>query len=138
MKAKKIGKAKAHPEKGMWGISEGTQWFIMNQRLVELRPDMKEAKAEYSRHVHTKPPSKKRQQERAEYQEQQNELKKQIAELVVQIYAEILKESFSYPVPLRKDRDADHWSDWRYCLYQGIIYQFDRPNYTDEEMLERI
>ncbi|MBI3317514.1 MAG: hypothetical protein HYZ85_05895, partial [Candidatus Omnitrophica bacterium] len=137
MTAKKIGEAKAFVETGMWGVEKKPERFLMNERLVNLRPDVKAMKNAYSKHIHTKPPSQTRRTERAEYDQESRNLKAEQNKLLACVYAEILTQSFSYPIPLRKDRDADHRSDWRYCLYQGVIYQFDRPGYSDDEMIQQ-
>jgi hypothetical protein len=135
---KKIGIGKADPETGLWGVLMKSERFIMNQRRVDARSDVKALKAAYSRHAGKKPPSVRRVKENEEHHELRKNLKTQLQKLLAQVYAEILEESFTTPVPLRKDRDYDHKSDWRYCLYQGIIYQFDRPDYRDDEMIQQI
>lgn len=138
MTVKKIGKGKADPETGLWGVEAKSERFIMNQRLVDARPDVKRLKYAYSRHAGKRFPSRRLSEEREEHLEQQKSLKAELKKLLRQVYEEILKDSFSYPVPLRKDRDYDHKSDWRYCLYQGIIYQFDRAGYPGDEMIRQI
>ena len=138
MTVKKIGKAKANIETGLWGVEQKSEQFIMDQRRVDLRSDVKAIKVAYSRHAGKKPPAKRRIHKREEHFQEQKDLKAGVQELLVKVYAEILQESFTYPVPLRKDKDTDHRSDWRYCLYQGIIYQFDRPDYPGDEMILQI
>lgn len=138
MTVKKIGKGKADPETGFWGVEEKPERFIMNQRLVDARSEVKALKSAYSRHTGKKPPSPRRPEERQEYFRRREELKAGLKKILAQVYGEVLKESFSYPIPLRKDKDYDHKSDWRYCLYQGIIYQFDRPGYPGDEMIRKI
>ncbi len=138
MTVKKIGKAKAEPDKELWGVEAKSVRFIMNQRLVDSRSDVKALKAVYSRHAGKRAPSVRRSQEREEHFTEQKTLKTELEKLITQVYAEILKESFSYPIPLRKDRDYDHRSDWRFCLYEGNIYQFDRPGYRGDEMIRQI
>ena len=110
----------------------------MNQRLVDLRPDVKAMKIAYSRRAGKRPPSKRSASERKAHHQQQKDLKAGFQELLAKVYAEIIEGSFTYPVPLRKDKDTDHRSDWRYCLYQGIIYQFDRAGYLEDEMIQQI
>ncbi len=138
MIVKKIGKAKAEPDNGLWGVEAKSVRFTMNQRLVDTRPDVKALKAAYSRHASKRAPSVRRSQQREEHFLEQKKLKTELKKLITQVYAEILKESFSYPIPLRKDRDYDYRSDWRFCLYEGIIYQFDRPDYREDEMIRQI
>ena len=139
MRVKKIGKAKADPETGLWRVEQKPDRFIMNQRLVDKRPDVKHLKTVYSRHAGKKAPSKRRPEKREEHHRHRKDLKQELNELLARVYAEVLEESFSEPVPLRKDRDIEHHaSDWRYGLYQGIIYQFDRPDYLADEMIRQI
>ena len=138
MNVKKIGRAKADIETGLWGVEQKSEKFMMNQRLVDLRPDVKAMKMVYARHAGKKPPTKRRVNEREAHHQQRKDLKAGLRELLAKVYAEILKESFTYPVPLRKNKDEDHRSDWRYCLYQGVIYQFDRPDYPGDEMIRQI
>ncbi len=138
MVVKEIGKGKADPETGLWGVEAKPERFIMSLRQVDTRPEVKALKAAYSRHARKSLPSSQRQKGREERFQQRRNLKTELKKLLTQVYGEILKESFSYPVPLRKDKDYDHKSDWRYCLYEGIIYQFDRAGYRGEEMIRQI
>lgn len=138
MTAKKIGKGKADPQTGLWSVEAKPERFLMNQRLVDTRPDVKRLKSAYSRHAAKRTPSTRRPEGRKEHLEELKNLKMELKKLLAEVYKEILKDSFSYPIPLRKDRDYDHKSDWRYCLYQGIIYQFDKPDYSGDEMIQQI
>ena len=139
MTVKKIGKGKADPETGLWSVEQKPDRFIMNQRLVERRPDVKALRAAYSKHAGKNAPSKRRPHEREAHHQHRKDLKAGLHELLARVYAEILQESFSEIFLLRKDRDTQHHrSDWRYCLYQGIIYQFDRPGYLEDEMIQQI
>ncbi|GEM_PF-4629011 len=138
MTVKKMGKGKADPETGLWGVEAASDRFTMNQRRVDTRPDVKRLKSAYSRHAGKRTPSTRRPKLHEEHVQQQKNLKTELKKLLAQVYREILQESFTDPIPLRKDRDYDHKSDWRYCLYQGIIYQFDRPGYGGDEMIQQI
>lgn len=138
MAVKKIGKGKADPETGLWSVEAKSERFIMNQRLVEGRSDVKALKYAYSRHAGRNPPSTRFPKEHEAYLQKRKNLKNELKKLLTQVYIEILEESFSCPIPLRKDKDYDHKSDWRYCLYQGIIYQFDRPDCRGDEMIQQI
>ena len=54
------------------------------------------------------------------------------------IAGEIQGESFEKPIILsllQKQRGSLFIGDSRYCLYKGNIYRFDRPGYSEEEML---
>ena len=136
MIVKKIGKAQADPEAGFWVVEMKPERFSMNQRLVDSRPDVKAMKSAHSKLARKKSPS--REDLREEHIQQKKSMKLQLQNLLKEVYEEILKESFSSPILLRKDKDYDHKGDWRYCLYQGIIYQFDRPDYPDHEMIRKI
>jgi hypothetical protein len=108
----------------------------MNQRFVDARSDVKAMKSAHSKLARTKLPS--RENLREEHIKQKKSVKLQLQNLLKEVYKEILEQSFSSPILLRKDKDYDHKGDWRYCLYQGIIYQFDRPGYPDDEMIRKI
>ncbi len=138
MTVKKIGAAIADPEAGLWVVRAKSERFMMNPRLVDLRADVKALKAAYSRHSSKLPPSMRRAEVRKEYFQKQREIKAELQTLLRQVYQEILEESFSYPLLLRKYKDREYGRDWRHCLYQGIIYQFDRPDYGADEMMEQI
>jgi len=138
MTVKKIGKGKADPETGLWGVEAESDRFRMNQRRVDTRPDIKALQSAYLRYASRRTPSTRRPQLHEEHVRQQKNFKTELKKLLAQVYQEILQESFTDPIPLRKDRDYDHKSDWRYCLYQGIIYQFDRAGYRDDEMIRQI
>ncbi len=138
MAVKKIGKGKAFPEMGQWGVEQKPDRFTMNQRIVERRPEVKALKMIYSKHASLKPPAKRRVKEREAHHQHRKDLKIELDGLLAKVYAEILKESFSDPIPLRKAHDVEHGSDLRYCLYEGIIYRFDRPDYRSGEMIRQI
>ena len=138
MTAKKIGKGKADPETGFWCVEAKSEQFIMNERLVDARSDVKALKSAYAKHARKKMPSSRRPEEREEHLQKKKDIKMELKKIVAQVYAETLKESFTYPIPLRKDSDFDHKGDWRYGLYQGIIYKFDRPDYRGDEMMRQI
>ncbi len=138
MTVKKIGKGKALPEMGLWGIEQKSERFMMSQRLVDKRPDVKAMKMIYSKHASRNAPTKRHAKEREAHHQHRKDLKAELDQLLVKVYAEIFKESFSDSIPLRKADDIEHGRDLRYCLYQGIIYQFDRPGYRTDEMVRQI
>lgn len=131
MTVKKIGKGKTDLETGLWGIENKPEKFRMNPRLVDRRPDVKALKSRQFA-------SAQRLVKREEIFQQRKNLKAERTKLLSQVYEEILKDSFTYPLPLRKDKDYAHQGDWRYCLYQGIVYEFDRPGYGDDEIIRQI
>ena len=138
MTVKKIGKGKALPELGLWAVEQKSDHFMMSQRLVDKRADVKSLKMIYSKHASKSAPNKKRVTERNAHHQHRKDLRAELDQLLAKVYAEILKDSFSDPVPLRKSGDIEHGRDLRYCLYQGIIYQFDRPGYLSDEMVRQI
>ena len=66
------------------------------------------------------------------------EAKKEVEKALAAAYEDVRQQSFSYPILLWKDRDFGRKMEWRCCIYKGIIYQFDKPIYSDEEMLAQI
>ncbi len=138
MIVKKFGKAKADLESGLWILENKPDKFEMNQRIIESRRDVKIVKGAYLKQASKYIPSTRRPTLRAEYMAERAKLKKELDKLVAQVYVETLDDSQTCPIPLRKVRDTEHNGDWRYCLYQGMIYQFDRPGYTEDEMMEQI
>lgn len=135
---KKIGKAKADLETGLWVLENKSERFEMNQRIIDSRRDVKIVRGAYLKQASRYIPSTRRPTLRAEYMAERSKLKGELDKLLAQVYVETLEDSQTCPIPLRKDRDSDHNGDWRYCLYQGMIYQFDRPGYTEDEMIEQI
>ena len=135
---KKIGRSKALPELGLWAVEQKSDRFMMSQRLVDKRPEVKAMKMIYSKHASKSAPNKKRATERNAHHQHRKDLRAELDQLLAKVYAEILKDSFSDAIPLRKSGDVEHGRDLRYCLYHGIIYQFDRPGYGTDEMARQI
>ncbi len=138
MTAKKIGKAVLDPEKEMWKVGVSPERFMINRRLVDTKPDVKAARHVYSKASSRHTPARRKTEKRKEYMTEVNALRRDYEEAIVTAFEDIRKESFTYPIPLRLARDYDHKGDWRYCMYEGIIYLFDRPDQSDEEMLRQI
>jgi hypothetical protein len=135
---KRIGKAKINLETDLWGVDDHPYSYMMNRRLVETRADVKKFLAKYKKTTNVKRPTRRDPVKREEYFKTREEAKKHLHLFWGRIYKEVLAESFDSPIPLRKDHDFDHNSDWRFCLYKGIIYQFDKPGLSDEEMIRQI
>ena len=135
---KKLGKAKIDLEDELWQPEGRTQKFHFNRRLVDTRSDVKAVKAKYTKFITRNTPSMKRPVKREEHFKIREDYQRELEECLKQVYQEMLAESFTYPILLRRDKDYDHKIDWRYCLYQGYIYQFDHSGYSDEEMVSRI
>lgn len=135
---KKIGKAKLDLKKELWYVDDKEGAYINNRRLVDTRKDLKALKLQHSKGIGVDTPSRRKPTKRQEYFKNIEAYQKERDLLLAKIYEEIRAESFNFPIPLCKDRDYEHKSDWRYCMYKGIIYQFDRPGYMDDEMIPAI
>lgn len=135
---KKIGKAKIDLERDLWTTEREEQYFHMNRRLIDLRPDVKKFMAKFKKTFNEKRPSKRQPIIREAYFKNRDELRRQRNLFFGRVYKEIIEESFIYPIPLRKDHDFDSNSEWRFAMYKGIIYQFDRQGFSDEEMISQI
>ena len=138
MTAKKLGKAKIDLEKELWQLVEKKGAFLFNRRLVDTRPEIKEVRAKFGKAIQKSTPPVRKYEKREEYVTANKEYRKQMTDVLTKIYQEMLEDSHTTPIKLRRDRDYDHKGDWRYCLYRGIVYQFDRPGYTENEMLNQI
>ena len=137
MMIKKIGKAKANSEDELWTVV-GKGEFFMNPRLVDGTPEMKELRKSARAIFQKRPPSIKQKEKRDTYFQSRDAYKRGMQDLLKKIYTEILEESFTTSVLLCRHRDDDHHRDWRYCLYKGIVYQLDRPGYSDEAIKAQI
>lgn len=135
---KKIGKARIDLEKELWTTENESAYFQNNRRLVDLRPDVKKFVAKYKRLINGKRPSRGQPLEREAFFKACDEAKRQRGIFFARIYREILEESEISPIPLSKHHDFDHTGQWRYGLYRGMIYQFDKPNLSEEEMVQQI
>ena len=135
---KKIGKAKINLETEFWTVENHRHSYSMNRRVVECKPDVKKFLAKYRKVTNVKRPTRREPVKREEYFKAREESQKHLRLFWGRIYQEIFKESFEFPIQLRKEHDFDHNSDWRYCLYKGIIYQFDKPGLSDYEMIRQI
>lgn len=135
---KKIGKAKIDLEKELWTTENESAYFQINRRRVELRQDVKKFVSKYKKIMNGKRPSRGQPLEREGFFKACDEAKRQRGIFFSKIYREILEESYTYPIPLRKDHDFEHTGQWRYCLYRGMIYQFNQPSLSDESMVQQI
>ncbi len=135
---KKLGKAKIDLERGLWYVESKPEHFHMNRRLVDTRPDVKKFMNKFRKEINQKRPSKRQPLLREQYFKERSENRRQKTLFWTRVYKDIYEESFVYPLPLRLDHDFDHKSDWRYGMYQGIIYFFDKPDLSDEAMIREI
>lgn len=137
MSVKKIGPAKINLKEELWVTPNGGE-FLNSRRLVDQRPDVKAVKARHKKFIQVDTPSRRKPNKREAYFQALEAYQKDLRECLGKVYTEIFEESFSYPILLNRHRDFDHKSDWRYCLFEGVVYQFDRPAYSDEEMIQQI
>lgn len=135
---KKLGKAKIDLERELWTTEIGHGYFHMNRRLVDTRPDVKKFNSKYKKSMNEKRPTKRRMEQREQYFKEREELRRYAKEFWTKVYRSILEDSHELPIPLRLDHDFDHKSDWRYCLYKGSIYQFDKPDLPSDAMIQQI
>lgn len=138
MKVKKIGKAVLDVEKQMWKSGVSPDRYMINLRLVETRPEVKKAYHLYSKASSRHTPTKRQIAKRQAYMDEIKPLRQNYEDAIKNAFEEIRKDSFLFPIPLRLDKDYEHKGDWRYCMYEGVIYLFDRVGLTDAEMIERI
>ena len=138
MSVKKIGKARWDAESSYWRVENSRERFEANPRLIDQRKDVKESRKNYSNAAGRAIPSVRQPDQREEFFETRKALKRQLDECIAKAYAEIKEESFSRPVLMRIENDMAHGGDWRFCLYHGVIYQFDKPDYSYESMVEQI
>ena len=138
MRVKKLGKAQIELTDELWFVEGKHDKYHMNRRLVDTRTDVKSFKAQYVKLIRKNVPHMRQHEAREKHFKTRAEYREGLKGLLTRVYEEIKEESFTYPILLRRARDFDHRSDWRYCIYQGEIYQFDRGGYSSEEMVEFI
>ncbi len=139
MSVHKIGKAKINLTTERWEVvGSRKDKFKVNPRLVHVRSEVKGIKADYARKLKAIKPAFSRSKRHAEFISERRKYEQGLRECLAKIYQEILEDSFSLLILMQKDRDYDHPRGWRYGLYRGVIYQFDRSGYSDEEMITQI
>ena len=144
MSVKKMGKAiKILPDRFVllalwWGIAGGKDFFCYDRRLLEERVEIKALKKKEPRHGNYRDPQYKK--ERSEYYEN-------LREVMGGIYEATNMESLTKPIRLRlRKKDLGFLGGERvyeygvelYCLYKDCIYKFDRPGYSDDEIVFQI
>ena len=134
----KVGKAKPDALNGFWIVETRSMRFQTNPRVVEGRPEVKKVRSRYQKAATKHVPRTRRIGRREAHFQERDEARAELQKTLKQVYSNILEESFTYPVALKKDKDYAHHGDWRYGLYQGIVYQFDRPDYPGDEMMRQI
>ena len=139
MSAKCLGRGRIDLADELWFLQGKEDLrFHMNRRLIDLKPEAKALRKHAKQVNRGLQLVRKRPHKRQAYLKARDEFKTKSNRGVEKIYREIQEESFTHPIPLRRSRDYDHGSDWRYCLYQGKIYEFDQPNYSGEDMVSHI
>ncbi|MCB9800363.1 MAG: hypothetical protein H6757_06355 [Candidatus Omnitrophica bacterium] len=138
MNLKKLGQAEYDIVKGTWFVPGRKNAYLTNPRLVETQPQVKSARAVYSKFASKRPPSFKKPTRRKEFEQTRTDYKQVYDEALREAYESVRQESFLYPIPLRKDRDFEYARQWLYCLYENEIYELDKAGYTDEEIVAYI
>ena len=134
---KKLGKAKINLETERWVVQNRAEEFLFNRRLLDRHPIIKEAKKQLKT-LKCYPPPVRKVRKRQEYFEQKDAYTQAMDEAIKAVFDEMTQTAQTSPLPLRKYRDFDHKSDWRYCLYKDHVYLFDRPDYLEDQMIEQI
>ena len=138
MNIKKIGAAVADVKKEMWSIPTHNLYFEMDRRIIDTHQETKAVNKQYAKTIGANTPSRFKPDRRKEYFQSRDEYYKAWEEALSRIFQEIQKDAESFPIPLKRHKDYDFHGEWRYCLYKGIVYQLDRPGYSDEEILKAI
>lgn len=138
MSVKKLGRADYKIETELWHIPGRPEKFHMNLRLISARPEVKAARAAYTKLSSKDRPSLRKPNKRTAFLQEVSVSKALLQEVLREAYEAVLEESKLYPIRLWKDKDYGKRMDWRFCLYRGLIYQFDHQNYADEEMAAQI
>ena len=138
MSVKKIGRAEINLEEELWWVRGRSEKFHMNLRLVSANPAVKAARALYTKLSGKGRPPLRKPNKRLEHLKVVAEAKKEVEKSLAEAYEDVRQQSYHYPILLWKDRDFGRKMEWRCCIYKGVIYQFDKPIYSDEEMLAQI
>jgi len=138
MSVKKLGRAEIDLEDELWYVQGRSAKYHMNLRLVSSNRELKNARSLYAKITGKGRPPLKKPNKRAEHLRLAAEAKKEMQKALAAAYEEVLQQSHDFPIPLWKDRDFGRKIAWIYCIYRGVIYQFDKQGYSDEAMLEQI
>ena len=138
MSVKKIGRAEINLEEELWIVRGRGEKFHMNLRLVSANPAVKTTRSVYTKLSGKGRPPLRKPNKRLEHLKVVGEAKKEREKALAEAYEDVRQQSYSYPILLWKDRDFGRKMEWRCCIYKGVIYQFDKPIYSDEEMLAQI
>lgn len=138
MSVKRIGRAEINLEEELWWVRGRVEKFHMNLRLVSANPAVKVTRNLYTKLTGKGRPPLRKPNKRIEYLKTVAESKKEMEKALAAAYEDVREQSHQYPILLWKDRDFGRKMEWRCCIYKGIIYQFDKPIYSDDEMVEQI
>jgi hypothetical protein len=138
MSVKKIGRAEINLEDELWWVRGRVEKFHMNLRLVSANNAVKASRSLYTKLSGKGRPPLRKPNKRLEHLKVVAEAKKEMQTALAAAYEEVREQSYSYPILLWKDRDFGRKMEWRCCIYKGVIYQFDKPTYSDEEMIAQI
>jgi len=138
MSVKKIGRAEINLEDELWWVRGRSEKFHMNLRLVSANPQVKVTRSIYTKLSGKGRPPLRKPNKRLEHLKVVAEAKKEMEKALAAAYEDVRQQSFSFPILLWKDRDFGRKMEWRCCIYKGLIYQFDKTTYSDEEMLAQI
>ncbi len=138
MSVKKIGRASYDLESELWQVDGRSEKFHMNLRFVSSRPEVKSARMAYTKLSSKDRPSLRKPGKREAFLKEVSLAKQLLEQVLKDAYDAVKEESRLYPIRLWKDRDFGKKMDWRFCLYRGLIYQFDHQEYSDEEMIGQI
>ena len=138
MIVRRFGKALFDPDKEMWKVAARGERFLINRRLVDTNPEVKATRHLYSKASSRHTPSIRKADLRKEHMDEVSGLRREYQEAMRRAFEEVRKDSFQYPIPLRLDRDYDHTRDYRYCMYEGMIFELNSTGYSDEEIIQQI
>lgn len=136
MRIKKLGEAKIDVPEELWFIEGKKERYINDRRLIDRRSDLKNLKSLYAKAIQMNTPSRTKPLKREAYFQARDEYQHELKETMNLAFQEILESSNELPILLQKYKDYDHPRQWRYCLFRGIIFELDKPNYSMEEIHE--
>lgn len=134
MRIKKLGEAKIDLTEELWFIEGKKERYFNDRRLIDRRQDLKSLKTTYAKAIQMNTPSRTKPLKREAYFQARDEYQHELKEAMNLAFQEILESSASLPILLQKYKDYDHPRQWRYCLFRGMLFQLDKPNYSMEEI----
>ncbi len=135
MNVKRIGRAEIDLENELWCVEGRAEKFHMNLRYISAKPEVKAARAAYTKLASKDRPPMRKPNKRADFLKEVSLSRILLDEVLRDAFEAVRKDSYENPLKLWKDKDFGRKMDWRFCLYKGVIYQFDHQNYPDERMI---